>query len=239
MFSFSVQSTRAASRKKLPRVTLCVSPKGIEMFDALTGDTMLQVSIYKISYCSADAAHSDVFAFVGTECGPDIDPLDEQLTCYAFLCGKRKIAQKVTLTVAHSFKQAYQIWQDASARTQYQLERRANRKQQQQQQQSALASTTATPPSAAAAANAIGAGCVAKGQAANVVRPTYRSGSSHSCSDDEPHDLLIDFGSSSSSGSSGGRTPEAWVSFDDDSTAMQTPSVWDTTLKSRPAATCT
>lgn len=107
---------------------MCVSPKGIEMFDAASGATLMQVSIYKISYCSADAAHSDVFAFVGTDdFGEGIDPLDEQLVCYAFLCPKRKIAQKVTLTVAHCFEQAYQIWQETTQRKQYQLERRARK----------------------------------------------------------------------------------------------------------------
>lgn len=238
-----------ACRKKLPRVTLCVSPKGIEMFDAITGDTLLQVSIYKISYCSADAAHPDVFAFVGTECGPDIDPLDEQLTCYAFLCAKRKHAQKVTLTVAHSFEQAYQIWQEASTRKQYQLERRAARKQQLQLQQT----TTTVAPSMQIATEK------------KIQRPviSYRKGSSYSCSDDDhPHDVLIDLATNSVNGnadhssSSGGELTDdlldkdrhrtilqnTWVSFDEDDaddaataeavSASTTRTVWDTTLKS-------
>lgn len=111
-----------ATRKKLQRVNICVSPKGIEMFDFATNETLMQVSIYKISYCSADAAHNNVFAFVGSD---DITStkVDEQLVCYVFLCQKRKIAQKVTLTVAQSFEQAYQIWRDATERKQFQLER--------------------------------------------------------------------------------------------------------------------
>lgn len=118
----SVISTAKATRRKLQRVNLSVSPKGIEMFDHVTGESLMQVSIYKISYCSADAAHSDVFAFVGSE-DIDISKAEEQLVCYAYLCPKRKIAQKVTLTVARSFEQAYAIWRDAAQRKKFQLER--------------------------------------------------------------------------------------------------------------------
>lgn len=92
------------------------------MFDYATNETLMQVSIYKISYCSADAAHGNVFAFVGSD---DITSakVDEQLICYVFLCQKRKVAQNLTLTVARSFEQAYQIWRDATERKQFQLER--------------------------------------------------------------------------------------------------------------------
>lgn len=115
----------AKGNKKLQRVTLSISPKGIEMLDLTTGETLLQVSIYNISYCSADAAHDHVFAFVGTVNSPetevkemcfrkDVEEVDFEgpLICYAFLCQKRKMAQTVTLTVARSFERAYQIWQN-------------------------------------------------------------------------------------------------------------------------------
>lgn len=114
----------AKGNKKLQRVTLSISPKGIEMLDLTTGETLLQVSIYNISYCSADAAHDHVFAFVGTVTNPEAEvkemcfrkdaeevEFDGPLICYAFLCQKRKMAQTVTLTVARSFERAYQIWQ--------------------------------------------------------------------------------------------------------------------------------
>lgn len=94
------------------------------MLDLTTGETLLQVSIYNISYCSADAAHDHVFAFVGTVTNPEAEvkemcfrkdaeevEFDGPLICYAFLCQKRKMAQTVTLTVARSFERAYQIWQ--------------------------------------------------------------------------------------------------------------------------------
>ncbi|XP_055547786.1 low density lipoprotein receptor adapter protein 1-A-like [Wyeomyia smithii] len=117
--------TAAKGNKKLQRVTLSISPKGIEMQDPTTGESLLQVSIYNISYCSADAAHDHVFAFVGTSSNPETevkemcfrkDPEEVEfegpLVCYAYLCQKRKMAQTVTLTVARSFERAYQIWQN-------------------------------------------------------------------------------------------------------------------------------
>lgn len=117
----------AKSMKKLQRVSLSISPKGIEMMDPVTLESLLQVSIYKISYCSADAQHSNVFAFVGSSNNQQENDYDKppnfkepsdatdaegSLVCYAFLCQKKKMAQTVTLTVARSFERAYQIWQN-------------------------------------------------------------------------------------------------------------------------------
>ncbi|XP_058449758.1 low density lipoprotein receptor adapter protein 1-A-like [Malaya genurostris] len=117
--------TSAKGNKKLQRVTLSISPKGIEIQDPTTGESILQVSIYNISYCSADAAHDHVFAFVGTTSSPESEvkemcfrkeaeevEFEGPLVCYAYLCQKRKMAQTVTLTVARSFERAYQIWQN-------------------------------------------------------------------------------------------------------------------------------
>lgn len=134
--------TAAKGNKKLQRVTLSISPKGIEMLDVPTGETLLQVSIYNISYCSADAAHDHVFAFVGTVANPesevkemcfrkDVSEVDFEgpLVCYAYLCQKRKMAQTVTLTVARSFERAYQIWQNKqfhAERKRKDLEKRNN-----------------------------------------------------------------------------------------------------------------
>lgn len=113
------------SQKKLPDVTIAISPKGIETFDAVTEEPLLQVPIYKISYCSIDAAHDTVFAFVSSsndketktfeskstqQFGSPDSPvgqlesssLDEEegLVLHAFQCQKRKIAHNVTMTVA-------------------------------------------------------------------------------------------------------------------------------------------
>lgn len=104
----------SASNKKLQRINLSICPKGIETFDAITGETLHQVSIYKISYCSADAAHSNVFAFIGgTGVGSATNIANDEndtLTCYAFICAKRKIAHNLTLTVAKNFQCAYDLW---------------------------------------------------------------------------------------------------------------------------------
>lgn len=97
-----------ASGKKLQRVSLAVSLKGIRMTDIATEEDQLQVSIYRISYCSADATHDHVFAFIATN-------LNETMECHAFLCPKRKMAQTVTLTVARAFNTAYEAWQLSQA----------------------------------------------------------------------------------------------------------------------------
>ncbi|KAJ6597364.1 Low density lipoprotein receptor adapter protein 1 [Pseudolycoriella hygida] len=115
----SIISTAKATNRKLQRVNLSISPKGIEMLDSVTSETLMRVSIYKISYCSADAAHANVFAFVGSE---DLDTRNsdkESLVCFAFLCPKRKVTHKVTLTVARSFEAAYQIWRESDERKKY------------------------------------------------------------------------------------------------------------------------
>lgn len=123
-----------ASNKKPQRINLTVCPKGIETFDAITGETVHEVSIYKISYCSADATHSNVFAFIG---GEDIKgSKDEKLTCYAFLCPKRKTAHKLTLTVAKNFERAHELWQNSEQQKQYkdQVEQMKNVENSMQQQ---------------------------------------------------------------------------------------------------------
>lgn len=127
-----------------PRVNLSVSAKGIEIVDPVSAETLHQISIYQISYCSADAAHNNVFAFISGSCsgpgvaaaaGPDTDPAasgpstsasngdaegsssgQTPLECHVFLCGKRKVAQTIAMTVAKSFDRAYEIWRSVSHR---------------------------------------------------------------------------------------------------------------------------
>jgi low density lipoprotein receptor adapter protein 1 len=122
--------TNSKNNKKLERVSLAISPKGIEIIDPVTGDTIQQISIYKISFCSVEKSFQDVFAFVASniEKEPNMKTTsfmpscssatkleaieEEQLVCYAFMCQKRKVAQKMALTVARAFERAYQIWQN-------------------------------------------------------------------------------------------------------------------------------
>ncbi|XP_012578254.1 PREDICTED: low density lipoprotein receptor adapter protein 1 [Condylura cristata] len=94
-----------ASGKKLQKVTLKVSPRGIILTDSITSQLIENVSIYRISYCTADKMHDKVFAYIAQS------QHSENLECHAFLCTKRKMAQAVTLTVAQAFKVAFEIWQ--------------------------------------------------------------------------------------------------------------------------------
>lgn len=45
------------SQKKHPEVTVSISPKGIEGVNIATDEPIIKIPIYKISYCSVDAAH--------------------------------------------------------------------------------------------------------------------------------------------------------------------------------------
>lgn len=100
-----IVATAKASGKKLQKVTLKVSPRGIILTDSLTSQLIENVSIYRISYCTADKMHDKVFAYIAQS------QHSESLECHAFLCTKRKVAQAVTLTVAQAFKVAFEFWQ--------------------------------------------------------------------------------------------------------------------------------
>ncbi|XP_062961498.1 low density lipoprotein receptor adapter protein 1 isoform X2 [Cynocephalus volans] len=100
-----IVATAKASGKKLQKVTLKVSPRGIILTDNLTNQLIENVSIYRISYCTADKMHDKVFAYIAQS------QHSENLECHAFLCSKRKMAQAVTLTVAQAFKVAFEFWQ--------------------------------------------------------------------------------------------------------------------------------
>ncbi|XP_063660241.1 low density lipoprotein receptor adapter protein 1 isoform X10 [Pan troglodytes] len=100
-----IVATAKASGKKLQKVTLKVSPRGIILTDNLTNQLIENVSIYRISYCTADKMHDKVFAYIAQS------QHNQSLECHAFLCTKRKMAQAVTLTVAQAFKVAFEFWQ--------------------------------------------------------------------------------------------------------------------------------
>ncbi|KAJ3624594.1 hypothetical protein MTP99_018206 [Tenebrio molitor] len=91
-----------AGRKKLQRVHIAISLKGIVVTD-LEGNDILKISIYRISNCSTDPTHRQVFSFVSTDS-------HETMECHAFICPKRKMAETVTLAVAHAFGTAYEAW---------------------------------------------------------------------------------------------------------------------------------
>ncbi|KAK9509276.1 hypothetical protein O3M35_006625 [Rhynocoris fuscipes] len=72
--------------------------------DSETKTHILDISLYRISYCSADATYGHVFAFIATDD-------DDILQCHAFLCQKRKMAQLISITVAQTFNTAFHLWQ--------------------------------------------------------------------------------------------------------------------------------
>ncbi|XP_072835576.1 low density lipoprotein receptor adapter protein 1 isoform X2 [Pogona vitticeps] len=100
-----IVATAKASGRKLRKVTLKVSPRGIILSDSVTNELIENISIYRISYCTADKVHDKVFAYIAQS------QHNENLECHAFLCGKKKMAQAVTLTVAQAFKVAFEFWQ--------------------------------------------------------------------------------------------------------------------------------
>ncbi|XP_076157965.1 low density lipoprotein receptor adapter protein 1a isoform X3 [Alosa pseudoharengus] len=102
-----IVATAKASGKKLQKVALKVSPQGIILCDYATKQLIENVSIYRISYCTADKMHDKVFAYIAQ------NQQNQTLECHAFLCAKRKVAQAVTLTVAQAFKVAFEFWQVA------------------------------------------------------------------------------------------------------------------------------
>ncbi|KAK6629754.1 hypothetical protein RUM43_003572 [Polyplax serrata] len=101
----TILSMAKAGGRKLQRVAVSLSLNGIKVVDIPTEEIHLDVSIYSISYCSADAAHSQVFAFIATNA-------NETLECHAFLCRKRKMAQIMSLTLARVFRTAYDLIAD-------------------------------------------------------------------------------------------------------------------------------
>lgn len=102
-----VVATAKASGKKLPKVALKVSPQGIVLCDRVSNQLIENISIYRISYCTADKMHDKVFAFIAQ------NQQNETLECHALLCAKRKVAQAVTLTVAQAFRVAFEFWEVA------------------------------------------------------------------------------------------------------------------------------
>merc|ERR1719347_1675118 len=88
------------------------------MIDLGTSEIHMEFSIYRISYCSEDAANSHVFAFIATN-------HEDELECHAFLCPKRKTAQTATFTIAQAFNLAFKSWeaeQTGGGRSRYERE---------------------------------------------------------------------------------------------------------------------
>ncbi|CAH2245229.1 low density lipo receptor adapter 1-B-like isoform X2 [Pelobates cultripes] len=94
--------------KKFQKVVVTVTPRGISLQDAATGQLIENVSIYRISYCTTDKVQNKVFAYIAQ------NQSNGTLECHAFLSPKKKMAQAVTLTVAQAFKVALDLWESGN-----------------------------------------------------------------------------------------------------------------------------
>lgn len=95
-----------AEGKKLKKVSLKVTSHGIRVQDMMAKEVCIDLSIYRISFCTADKNHDKVFAFIAR------NTINETMECHAYFCAKKKIAQAVTLSVSQAFKLATDNWEN-------------------------------------------------------------------------------------------------------------------------------
>ncbi|XP_077977345.1 uncharacterized protein LOC144432916 isoform X1 [Glandiceps talaboti] len=94
--------SQAKSQSKNRKVSLTITPKGIEQIDVNTNEDLEEISIYRISYCTADKSHDRVFGYIARNLQ------NNTLECHAYLCGKKKNAEELCLTVAQAFNMAFE-----------------------------------------------------------------------------------------------------------------------------------
>ncbi|XP_076466535.1 low density lipoprotein receptor adapter protein 1-like [Babylonia areolata] len=126
--------------KKLKKVSLTVCSKGILMVDIMTKEVLRDLSIYRISFCTADRNHDKVFAFIAR------NTINETMECHAFLCAKTKIAQAVTLTVWQAFNVAQDRWTEQQHRKSLRAKEKGNNKTQTVAPQSSTPLIDLQPP---------------------------------------------------------------------------------------------
>ncbi|KAK3508135.1 hypothetical protein QTP70_015334 [Hemibagrus guttatus] len=80
-----IVATAKAGGKKLLKVALTVSPQEMLIYDRVSNQLIERISIYRISYCTADKMHNKVFAYIVQ------NQQNEMLECHAFLCAKKKV----------------------------------------------------------------------------------------------------------------------------------------------------
>uniref|UniRef100_A0A2P2HY32 Low density lipoprotein receptor adapter protein 1-like n=1 Tax=Hirondellea gigas TaxID=1518452 RepID=A0A2P2HY32_9CRUS len=97
-----IHAAKAGARRP-DRVAFRVSMEGVRIDSTGTGETLMDTSIYKISYCSADSQYEQVLAFVASN-------EEETCECFAFLCSKRKVAEAIAVSIAQAFTMAYECW---------------------------------------------------------------------------------------------------------------------------------
>ncbi|XP_058949294.2 low density lipoprotein receptor adapter protein 1 [Pocillopora verrucosa] len=106
----AVQSIVANTKKtkntpasgSLQKVLITVSTRKLSIQDMISKERVMEIPIYRVSYCVADPTFPKVFAFICRSQGK------QDLTCHAFLCSKPAMAQAMALTIADAFKLAYE-----------------------------------------------------------------------------------------------------------------------------------
>uniref|UniRef100_A0A8D8V072 Low density lipoprotein receptor adapter protein 1 n=1 Tax=Cacopsylla melanoneura TaxID=428564 RepID=A0A8D8V072_9HEMI len=86
-------------RSKTKKVTLVISPAGIRINET-SSYCLVDVPLTHISYCSADAKCTQMFAFVSINARGD-------LKCYVFDCQSKKYAREIATTFNKIFQAVY------------------------------------------------------------------------------------------------------------------------------------
>lgn len=101
-----IQMAKMAGKvKNLRKVVLTIKPTGISCKDAHNDEEIFDISIYRISYCSADANYDRVVAFIATN-------KNETHECHAFLTRKNEVARACALTISQAFAIAFEKYQE-------------------------------------------------------------------------------------------------------------------------------
>lgn len=99
----------APASESLKKVLITVSTRKLTIQDMLTKEKIMDIPIYRVSYCVAAPNFTKVFAFISRVQGK------HDLNCYAFLCSKESMAQALALTIADAFKLAYENYEKAKS----------------------------------------------------------------------------------------------------------------------------
>jgi hypothetical protein len=113
-------SNKKKFKRKLTKMEVVVSPRGIRMTDVETNALFGEVSICRISLCAHDSTYNKVFAFIAK------NNENETIKCHAFLCPKKKVAQAITLCVSDSFNLAFETWERDKAMKKLPVSQSAN-----------------------------------------------------------------------------------------------------------------
>lgn len=95
----------------LQKVLVTVSTRKLLIQDMVTKEKIMDIPIYRVSYCVADPHFTKVFAFISRVQGKS------DLNCYAFLCSKESMAKAMALTIADAFKLAYEYYEKGKSTT--------------------------------------------------------------------------------------------------------------------------